>query len=1104
MIAMKNIPAFLCLYLALTLSLAAQSPNTFRGEAVELSPSQQQQVESHSCDYRTFRFPLADFRRFLQYEAQGSAGATCEIYLGEDLHWSVELWENDLRSRDFIRSQTGARGPVDALSLRPNINYRGQLAGQPDNWLRWTVADDFWSGLSLVNGEKYRMESLGNWLPDEELADVYILYQAGSRHCESNLATSCWSPHPPAETPAEIPLTRQTNDPPQRYLELAADVDYEFYEDYDFDVVQVEQTIQARINEIDGVYQNQLNMAVILVYLNIWTTPNDPYTGNKDTLYYNVFYHWLRNNPCVHRDVVHLFSGREGLGASGGVNIEGVRSICGAHDFIDAQFFPNQLNAYACGWARTVRAVDSWEITAHELAHNFGVPHNCTSYLMCHNAGTCECAVGIPQFHPNSVTAFHQYLNGLNGAYPEIGEFANDICLTEPDPEDLANNALVEQERAQMALAELPGPTTLPNANGSTYNYGQASFNTIPQFTIEAGGYLRINDLGPTGYGSGPASNQVHFAANTLRCGSYITVKDGGYFILGNDDGAVSGGNHATVCLREHGTIRVKKGGTLRLARGSHLIVEPGAELWIEEGANMELWWSESTIQIQGTLRMTGQFNFDGSGFLQFDENHVMYLPEDGFRLHGQGDRFLRLNKNTDWRLHDKALDLKNGAVEYADHARISVGEGGSVLARQDDFPPRDNGTNNYGFYAVACTDLDFQLCSFTGLEVGIQAAEVASDGELQILYSNFEDCTVGIFAYDFPVVNVQHSQFTGAPNSFAAVLAERVDLLGLVSCRVEDYPTGDLPSGALNLREVERATLTGTDLLDNRVGASLFQVLDFDVWGGRISGSDLGIYLLPGELDVNRTKVALREGATVDDNAVGILVEKGGVDVQGPYGTVLMDCATLDNNGVGIQGEDVALEIDAYAHCNCSDPAQANPNTLLKDEQNILGSLLFDICYRDLGGSFNLIAARGNYWGSALPQVNEDYRFRVNSSDGPCVGASDLLLWAGSPVAVVPVACNHGDGPDRPRATDRNSAADSGARELQLFPNPTNSSCRITAPWSVFHWRVYNTKGEEWGAGRAHTSLDLGVADWPAGLYWVELWHPLSEERAIAPMIVY
>ncbi len=1101
---MKNVLLFLCLYLSLTLSVSAQKNYTFKGEEFTLSLKQQYEVENHICDYQTFHFPIADFQAFLQKKVRGTAGAECEIQWSEDLLWSVELQENDLRSADFIRSRTGAEGPIDARSLPPNINYQGQLQGRPDNWLRWTVSGDFFTGLSIIDGKKYRIEPLANLLTDEDLEGVYILHSTSQRGCLPELVKTCTAPEIATQPSSVEASKRQTTDPPQRYLELAADVDYEFYQDYDMDIAQVEQTIQARINEIDGVYQDQFNMAVILVYLNIWTTPGDPYVGNHNTLYNDVMFHWKNNNPCIHRDVVHLFSGREGLAASGGVNPPGVRSICGAHDITDAQWFPNQLNVYACGWSRNVRDFDSWEIAAHELGHNFGATHNCENYLMCHNTGDCQCAVDVAKFHSSNVIKINDYLNGINGAYSHLGPFPNDICLTEPDPEDLANNVLVKQEREQMALAELPGPTVLPNANGATYNYGQANFNTIPQFTIEAGGYLRVNDAATTSYGSGPFASQVDYTANTLRCGSYITVKDGGYFILGNDDGAVNLGNRATVRLREHGTIRVKKGGTLRLARGSKLIIEQGAELYIEEGANIDLWWSESTIQVQGTLRMTGQFNFDGSGFFQFDETHTMYLPNDGFRLHGQGDRFLRLNKNTDWRIGDKALDLKNGTVEYADNTRISVGENGSVLAEQVDFQTWDNGINNFGFYASGCDALDFRFCGFEGLAVGIQATEVEANAVLRTFYCTFEDCDVGVFAYDYPQVELQNTSFTGTPTNFAAVLAERIDLLGLVSCQISDYSSGDLPSGALNLREIGKATLTGTELLNNEVGASLFQVLDFELWGGKVSGSELGIYLSPGEIEVNRTKVALRSGATIDNNETGILVEKGGIDNDGAYGTVLMDCATLEDNGVGIKGEDVVLSIDAYVHCNCSDPAQINPNTFLKDEQSIFGPLLFDICYQDLAGQLNFIAAQGNYWGGGVPQADDDYRFRINLSDGPCAGPNDLFVLTGNVVSTAPSGCNNGDGPDRPRGGDRASEPEELMTELMVFPNPVSTTCRVVTNWPVFEWRVYNTMGQQVGSGQAREALELEVADWPSGLYWIEVLNPVNGEKASESMIVH
>ncbi len=1044
----------------------AQNTNVFEGIPIALNQEKQNQLDSELNDFIVFEFPFREFNDYLKRDAKDNV-AYFNFKIGTEVDWEIALTENDIRSQNLLRTRISSTGIKDVDTFQEVNTYKGMVGANSNNWIRWFVSDRMFIGTVTLQNEHYKIEPLSNYLKAADQNEFVLVKKVGDISINENGGNLGILEVKGIKPTTDSGTNRVVE--PTRWLEFAAEVDYAFYEDYDNDEQAVEETICARVNELDGLYQNIANMAVVLVHINIYKSPNDPYHNITDilALFNKVQDTYNSNFKCVHRDVVHLFTGMTGFGADGvangnGVFADGWSSICGTWNEITAQYHPWDLRYFAYSVSTNARGFDSWLTTAHELGHNFSLTEECLSegdYIMC--GGSCLCGDLIPNYSSQDITAINNYLGGINTAYPwpqdGPGDFNKDVCLVEHDPQVIVDNQLISEELDHLAGLDLPYGSTLPSSEGNTYNFGVLENMTIPEVTVENGGFLRVNNVGPTSYGAGPNTQQNEFTAYNTRCGSKIIIDDGGSFILGNDDGNVPGNHKANVHIRELGQVIVKTGGNLRLARGSQLIIEEGASLVIDVGADIDLWWSDSRIVVKGELIVHGDFDFGGSGFFQFEPTARLKLLSSSFKLHGQGDRFMRLSAGTILDIGESMLDLKSGEVEYEPGSYIRIGEGGSAKAEGVDFNSYGASNGNFAIYAEGADDIDISFCDFNNLAYGVNAQNLDDNGLVRIIFSNFNNCIFGVVAFNYPEIEISYSNFNAGTNGLHAIFAEQLDELSMIACTVNDYSNFDPIAmlATLDLRGSNQVILNGTHLTDNTIGVSLANVTNFNMWGGSIKqdippgdiapNGTIGIFA-PTSFAQNYSNINLYSGATIQSNAIGIWVQKGGDgDNNTTYGNVLMDCAKLVYNDVGIQGVDISLSIDALEHCSCNDLSLVNPNTFLNNLGTPTPQRLFDICYDDLETQTPFINARANYWGGGTPVANNDYHFRVISDSDPCEGFSDIPLITGVVASFPPTNCNNGQDPSGDNKSEIDNKVHTNNSFL-IYPNPASNE--IVVQW--------------------------------------------------------
>lgn len=144
-------------------------------------------------------------------------------------------------------------------------------------------------------------------------------------------------------------------------IEIALETNYKTYESFGKDSLKTAAHLLSVIAGVSKIYEDQVNVNLKVVYMKIWTTPNDPYTGNNSTvagfaeILNALKSKWENDNIQVNKDAVIFISSQ----LNGGISF--LDGLC------------TQNNSYFIG-------SDEVHLIAHELGHLIGSPHthNCS------------------------------------------------------------------------------------------------------------------------------------------------------------------------------------------------------------------------------------------------------------------------------------------------------------------------------------------------------------------------------------------------------------------------------------------------------------------------------------------------------------------------------------------------------------------------------------------------------------------------------------------------------------------------------------------------------------------------------------------------------
>ncbi len=338
---------------------------------------------------------------------QAKASQTISISTSNK-NFELSVTPRDLRSPRYFAEDTTENG-VRKLDKTPATTYKGKILGETDSEVRLTMDDSGIEGYFSAGAERFFIEPAKKY-SGLATADEFVVYRAEDVlrdtgfNCPQDLAGKM-------EDGKKMVLSgnQVQNLAGQKAVEIATEADFDFV-NTTTDAAGANAKILSILNMVEGVYANELNLTVSVVFQHTWSTA-DSYNGaNADALLRSFQAYWNTNYPTTQysRDTAHLFTYKPNV-RSQGYAFLGV--ICNNPSF-------------AYGLSGRVDVTWGWEaanflITSHEIGHNLGANHS---------DAAPDCANTLMNAQLNNSTQ----LTFCTSSRTEVSGFvtANGTCLT--------------------------------------------------------------------------------------------------------------------------------------------------------------------------------------------------------------------------------------------------------------------------------------------------------------------------------------------------------------------------------------------------------------------------------------------------------------------------------------------------------------------------------------------------------------------------------------------------------------------------------------------------------------------------------------------------
>lgn len=271
---------------------------------------------------------------------------------------------------------------------------------------------------------------------------------------------------------------------PSHWASVAIDSDYEYY---------------ARFNNADAaaayaadligfsslLYRAEIDTGLVIPYLRLFTTPNDPWqqTASTSCMLYEFGSHWGQTQGQVQRTIAHFLSGKN---LNGGVAWVGVLCTPNQNHNIGGECpgLP-AVGSYAGGYGVSTSLTGGfnannpqvvWDIVvvAHEIGHNFNSPHthcyggiggNPAHIDQCFNQGGPQCHAGptsLPGPTGQGAGTMMSYCHLLSGGLSNVSLNFGTGHPYGVQPIRVPNRMHAHvQERAALAPACFANPTVI-------------------------------------------------------------------------------------------------------------------------------------------------------------------------------------------------------------------------------------------------------------------------------------------------------------------------------------------------------------------------------------------------------------------------------------------------------------------------------------------------------------------------------------------------------------------------------------------------------------------------------------------------------------------
>ncbi|MEX2124404.1 MAG: M12 family metallo-peptidase [Woeseia sp.] len=271
----------------------------------------------------------------------------------------------ELEPNDRLLSRASRQSLPGGIAL-----YRGRIAGKADSWTRIVVANGAPQGLIWDGEQMFAVEAPGDSAVQStspviyRLADTYVV--PGTMSCGASTGGGSAAAMY-AKLVGELATAQASAPGATSQIDFGAIGDFEFVDRIG---VGADAAIATRLNNVDGIFSEQLGVQINVETLEIHADPDDPFTDTLDSgdLLDELSAYRLDTPLQRSQGLTHLFTGR-----NLDTNTVGIA-------FLDALCSPR----FGAGLSEGRRGVlnDSL-IAAHEIGHNFGAPHDAEAGSAC-------------------------------------------------------------------------------------------------------------------------------------------------------------------------------------------------------------------------------------------------------------------------------------------------------------------------------------------------------------------------------------------------------------------------------------------------------------------------------------------------------------------------------------------------------------------------------------------------------------------------------------------------------------------------------------------------------------------------------------------------
>ncbi|MCW5775810.1 MAG: hypothetical protein KIS87_05115 [Phycisphaeraceae bacterium] len=305
-------------------------------------------------------------------------------------------------------------GVLKDIDLPEPRTYRGYDSNGPGLAVAGSLLDD---GLTLTiidltTDQAWHVQPLRDVIPGVDRT-LHVVYDAadvidlGLHQCGGGILTG-------PDARIDIPTDGNGGTRANLICEIAVDGDFHFFQLNGNSEQNTISDINSVMAGVSLAYETYCGVTFQITHYIIRTSSqSNPYTTNNPNQLLTQFQNWWNANAQgVHRDVAHLFTGRNIDGSVIGIAYMSV--IC------------NITSAYGLSQSRFTNIYNSRvALTAHEVGHNFSAPHCDTSppcHIMCSGLGGCNGIGNPPRFGAFSIGRIVPYAQSRPCLHPEDEE----------------------------------------------------------------------------------------------------------------------------------------------------------------------------------------------------------------------------------------------------------------------------------------------------------------------------------------------------------------------------------------------------------------------------------------------------------------------------------------------------------------------------------------------------------------------------------------------------------------------------------------------------------------------------------------------------------